>query len=276
MTSSDDAKPAQPSRPPGGPYKRSARNLLIERAFQIKYTSYVVILTLGISLPLGLLLYQQASAAVRAGDEAVQVGSDASEAARLSVDQARILNTRLEMEAMLHVGAEPDKAEAVKRANKVETDKIEARSAEIATWQATLQRQRDALATQRAAMLLTLGGALVALVIFVGLLGLLLTHRVAGPIYRMRLLFAEVGEGRFSPHRPLRKADELQGFFAEFSDMVEKLRARQRAELSNLDEAIKRVEAAGADPDSIADLRVARDAIRTAIARSIPPPKPTP
>jgi hypothetical protein len=252
--------------------QRSAKNLIIDRRFQVKHTLYLVGLTLAIGAPLCALLYQQATAAVRAGDEAVQVGSEANDAARDSVEQAKLLNTRLDMEAMMKAAGDQARIDAAKAANKVETDRIAARAAALASQQSTIQAQRDTLAKQRTAMLVTVGAGLAALLLLVGMLGITFTHRVAGPIYRMRLLFKEVAEGRFAPYRPLRKGDELQDFFAEFSQMVEKLRARQRQELERLDKAIKRAEASGADTDSIADLRVARDAMRTAIAKSIPPP----
>jgi nitrogen fixation/metabolism regulation signal transduction histidine kinase len=130
---------------------------------------------------------------------------------------------------------------------------------------AKLSSQRDSLVKVRKSLVFGVVGGISLMVLFVAIAGVYFTHKVAGPIHRMRLLFREVGEGKFSPYRPLRKGDELQDFFADFSAMVEKLKDRQKEEIKRLDEAIAKAEKAGVSDGSLYDLRAVRDAMETAL-----------
>jgi hypothetical protein len=256
---STDAKPDQQSPAPAGDrHQRSAKNLLIDRRFQLKYTYLIILLTVLISVPLGFLLYQEASTAV-------QLGSEANVAATEAVAQAKLLNTKLAFDAKIAAKGDDARVAQATREN-------EAATADIAERAKKLEAQQVALKGQQMAIIWTLVAALTLLVVLVGLLGVAFTHKVAGPIHRMRGLFKEVGDGVFTPYVALRKGDDLQDFFTEFTQMVQKLRERQKLELERLDLAIKRAEESGAGPDSVTDLRRAREAMRTAIAKSMPPP----
>ena len=64
--------PVAASSPPK--FKRHARNYLLDSHFQLKYTGYIVGLTLIVSLALGLLLYVQTTKTVEIGNEAAAKG----------------------------------------------------------------------------------------------------------------------------------------------------------------------------------------------------------
>jgi methyl-accepting chemotaxis protein len=245
---------------------------LVNRPFQLKATAMIVGLTLLVGVPLGFLLYRTSGEAVAIGREAVDIGQTANSASTEAIKQAELLNKRLEMETILRYGNDPALLEQTKKANAVETTKLKVQADAVKAEADKLGKQRDALERMRKSLLFGVAGAIGALVLLVGIAGIFFTHKVAGPIHRMRALFREVGEGQFTPFRPLRKGDELQDFFSEFSSMVEKLKARQKAELERLDKAIARAEKAGADTESVAELRVVRDAIKDAMAKSMRPP----
>lgn len=59
-----------------------------------------------------------------------------------------------------------------------------------------------------------------------GLVSLLMTHRIAGPLYRFRRVFADIGRGTLSMHVTLRDGDYLTDEAAELDAMVAALRAR--------------------------------------------------
>lgn len=86
---------------------------------------------------------------------------------------------------------------------------------------------------------------LIVLVVVMGLAlafwGLVVTHRVSGPLYVIARYFAELADGRYPDLRPLRKHDELQEFFGSFEDAVTGLRSRDEATLALVDEALERV-----------------------------------
>jgi hypothetical protein len=72
-----------------------------------------------------------------------------------------------------------------------------------------------------------------------GLFGLLVTHRVAGPVYVMSHYMSVLAKGRYPMMRPLRKRDELKSFFERFQTAVEALRSREADEARMLEDAVK-------------------------------------
>ncbi len=89
-----------------------------------------------------------------------------------------------------------------------------------------------------------------------GLLGLVLTHRVAGPIHVMSLYIATLAAGRYPRMRPLRKKDELRGFFDRFSEAVDRIREREAEEARLLSEVIEALEPLATTQDSQAALSI--------------------
>jgi hypothetical protein len=70
------------------------------------------------------------------------------------------------------------------------------------------------------------------------LFGVLVTHRVAGPVYVMSHYIGVVAKGRYPIMRPLRKHDELKVFFERFQSAVESLRGREVEEADELKHAL--------------------------------------
>src|SRR5687767_1956986 len=68
-------------------------------------------------------------------------------------------------------------------------------------------------------------GMALVMLIAAGFLGLLVTHRVAGPVYAMTRYMAALAQGTYPSVRNLRKSDELQDLFALFQKSVDYLRA---------------------------------------------------
>lgn len=246
---SPHAPTATPSTAPPK-FKRSAKNYLLDKGFQLKYTGYIVGVTAAISLALGAVLFWQTEKTVAIGSEAVEVGQKANKAGKDAVAQSQALNSKLENDAQMSYGDNPALLNAIKDANKGESDKINLRAKELSDAEAKLVSQKDALGKQRALLLGTLGSALLLMVVLLGLAGIVITHKVAGPIYKMKRLLREVGEGKLVVPGRLRKGDELVEFFDVFATMVEKLRVRQEKEIELLDAAI--IEAK-ADSNPVAD-----------------------
>lgn len=76
------------------------------------------------------------------------------------------------------------------------------------------------------------------------LLGVVVTHRVAGPVFVMGHYLAIMAQGRFPRMRALRRGDELKGLFRTFIDAVEALKAREAGQVAVLEDAIARMRAA--------------------------------
>ena len=87
------------------------------------------------------------------------------------------------------------------------------------------------------------------MVLGIGFAGIIFTHKVAGPIFKMKRLLREIGEGKLVLRERLRKGDELQHFFETFEKMVNDLRHNQEVEIAKVDEIIVRLDASPASPE---------------------------
>jgi methyl-accepting chemotaxis protein len=74
--------------------------------------------------------------------------------------------------------------------------------------------------------------------VVLGVFGLLITHRIAGPIYALTQFVAALARGRYPLVRPIRRSDELKDFFELFRKSVESLRAREVEEIFRIEELI--------------------------------------
>ena len=95
--------------------------------------------------------------------------------------------------------------------------------------------------------------------------GILVTHRVVGPAYRMRRLFEGVGEGKLRVTTGIRKGDELQDLYRSFADMVESLRDQRSEDIARLEDTLAKMEAAGVQSDYLTELRALLDRIRETV-----------
>jgi len=83
----------------------------------------------------------------------------------------------------------------------------------------------------------------VIMVISIGAVGILITHKVAGPLFKISGFFARIRDNRFGAlPRGLRRGDELQEFYGSFVDMHQALRQRTEEEARLLGEAITALE----------------------------------
>jgi signal transduction histidine kinase len=117
--------------------------------------------------------------------------------------------------------------------------------------------------------------ALFLLVVGVGLAGVVVTHKVAGPVYKMKRLLGELAKGHFRVVARLRKGDELQYFFDAFNEAAEQLSRRQEDEIAQIGAVITILgDAAPGDAESVAlakeQLQALRDSMRISLATRPP------
>lgn len=104
-----------------------------------------------------------------------------------------------------------------------------------------------------------------ALGLALGLTGIIVTHKLVGPAYKLRLLLTEVAEGKLKVSGRLRKGDELQELFEAFAHMIDSMRAGQARDIAQLDEAIRRARAEGVSEESLESIREVRDRMRASL-----------
>jgi methyl-accepting chemotaxis protein len=77
------------------------------------------------------------------------------------------------------------------------------------------------------------------LVLSISAVGILITHKVAGPLYKIATYFGRVRDNRLGPApSSLRKGDELQDFYLAFREMHQSIRERTEDDVRLLGNAI--------------------------------------
>ena len=84
--------------------------------------------------------------------------------------------------------------------------------------------------------------------------GIVLTHKIAGPLYKVTLYLDKMKDNKLGQVYALRKGDELVEFFEHFKAAHDAVRARTEADIALLDKAI-----AGASGPLADELKQARD-----------------
>lgn len=105
-------------------------------------------------------------------------------------------------------------------------------------------------------------GIAILLAAALGLLGVVITHRVAGPVFVMGHYLTVLSQGRFPRMRTLRRSDELKAFFRVFIEAVEAMKKREARHVALLEEAVVRVRAAAARTP---ELQAAAQALEAAV-----------
>lgn len=252
------ADPTAPFRP-----RRRLRNLLLDPRFQLKYTGLLVGTAMVLLAILGSVVRATADvAAVQARDAAdlASVAEDQAEHAfRESQASARILR----MNQLAQAGSDP----AVVHAIESELDQVDAHAradvlrVHLQREVVRTQRQGIEQSRRRLSVVLFASGAL--LVAALALLGIVITHRVVGPVFHLKRLLHHVGTGRLDVQERLRRHDELTDLFDVFLAMVATMRREQIREIAELDAALAAALRAGAPEDALAELRALRARMRS-------------
>src|SRR5580704_16129442 len=219
-----------------GAHKRSVRNYLLDSHFQLKYAGLLVIVAVVISGVMGAVLYETTRAVVTESSALVDESRKVSEVSRMNIKDLASDSPEL----MTEFNREADAHDRV-----------------LADQQASLIRQQRY-------MIVSLVGGLALMVILIGLLGIYFTHKVAGPVFKMKRLLKQVGDGHLHVDARLRRGDELIDFFQTFTQMVQGLRQMEMNQLEDVEAAVKALEG-GSKEEASAALNRVRDAMRRAL-----------
>ncbi|MBI5542557.1 MAG: hypothetical protein HY901_01615 [Deltaproteobacteria bacterium] len=122
---------------------------------------------------------------------------------------------------------------------------------------------REAVKSQDATLLWLVMAIAVVMAVALGLFGILVTHRVAGPMYVFSHYMSVLGDGRFPMLRPLRKKDELKSFYEVFHGAVATMKERDKARGAELKMIAASIEEAAAKaPDAAAALKPSAEMLR--------------
>jgi hypothetical protein len=115
-------------------------------------------------------------------------------------------------------------------------------------------------------LVLSIAGAGLGLMAVLFLYLVVMTHKVAGPLFKVSRYFDEMAAGRLGPVYSLRKGDMLQDFYDRFRDMHESLRGHHQEDTEAMSRFLAACDAAGV---SEADAAIGRelDALRAHVER---------
>jgi len=243
----------------GGRHQRRLRNYLLDTRFQLKYTAYLVVIAIVLSGSLGLILWRTSDAVLAQSYSTVNKGEQVVSFGKQVVEESRKVSAVVQMNIVKDETYKdnPELLAAFETDAKDQDDRLKKQQQELEAQSASLKQQSADIARQQKTTLYSLTAVLLLLVVGIGIAGILVTHKVAGPIYKMKRQIREVGEGKLKIPVKLRKGDELVDFFEAFNDMVVNWRKRQEDEIALLDAAMAQLEgkAAATDLEGLKKLR---------------------
>jgi methyl-accepting chemotaxis protein len=209
-------------------YKRHVRNFLINKDYQLKTTATMVVIALVLTTALGWLVNRQTQQASQALDEA---------SANLT-----------EGETIFKVQAETAEAKQAKGLQLKPADSMAIQLYQQFEKQDAVKEQADQIKkAQGRHILIILIVFGVVLTAVLSIIGIVLTHKVAGPLYKTTMYIDRIREGRLGHIYDLRKGDQLRDFFSHFKEMHAALRTSTQDDIDVLERA------AGAAPTEVAN-----------------------
>jgi hypothetical protein len=235
--------PQEPSK------KRRWRNFLLEPRFQLKFTVYLVAVSVVLAALLGVFLFRNTQALLDEASAAVEARSHAAEASR------ELSNATLSNELLNRMG-DPRFVAQLQASSKEIDARFEAERVAVIA-------QRAELVRRQRLMWLVLGGSLVGLLVLIALVSIVLTHRVAGPLMRIRRMVNDVAAGQLRPPPyGLREKDELKDIFDATRGMIHVLRKQQEDDVLVITHALERAEQQGLTGEWLEDLKALETRIR--------------
>lgn len=250
----------------GGRHQRSFKNYLLDPHFQLKYTGYLVLIALALSAALGGILWRTSDAVISQSQKSVKLGEEVVKRGRDVVAESKKVSQVVKMNIVKDPDYKDNPAlrEAFDEDAKAQDELLNKQQADLESQSNALKEQSEGLEAQRRTVSWALVGVLLLLVVLIGFAGIMVTHRVAGPIFKMKRHLRDVGSGHLKVPNPLRKGDELVHFFDTFADMVRDLRKRQESEIAMLDSALESL-AGKASPEDLEPLRALRKEMQEAL-----------
>lgn len=242
---------------PSGRGQRRLKNYLLDRRFQLKYANLAAGIALVISVSLGLLLWTTSETSVAQSRAAVALGGEVLNESR-KVSEVVAMNIVRDPEYSSNPALR-----AAFEADTNETARL------LASQQTRLEGHAAMLEKQRTRFAVVLVVALSLLVAILWFGGIMLTHRVAGPIHKMKKQLRGLQYGDWSVPSPLRRGDELTEFFDAFNEMVSNLREQRSGDLAALDAVLASLATYAHDAD-VQELRALRDRMATVLRNPHP------
>ncbi len=262
MEPSPAPKPPSPPVTPAAKPRRRLRNYLLEPRFQLRYAGLLAGVALVIFGALGAVIIRSGKVAAEVSNRAVDIAGVAADQAERALRESRASAQLLQLQRLTDSGGDP----AVTRAMEAQLalDEASGQRSLRAVQEQREQSRRQRIEIERIRRR-TVGivlGAGVALGLALFAVGIVLSHRVVGPSYRLKQLFWKVSRGDLTITEKLRDGDELVDLFEAFTSMVAALRAQQATDLTALEGALRVLAKDHPDDAGVKALREAMEGMR--------------
>lgn len=229
------------------PRQRRLRNYLLDAPMQLRFTAVLVLATLLGAGLLGIFLARALNRLAEQAERAVEARAAAAQASH-ELGNAALSKTLLERYN------DPEFTAQLERQSRAIDAAYQAEQAQVAE-----QRREVARESTRIGWLVLFSVVVFALAVL--LLGIVVTHRIAGPVFRVRRLLESLGEGRREvPRHGLRDGDELRELFDSAASLVKTLRTED-------EQTFEAVSAALGSPDQTDGLRRVHDRLAVRLSR---------
>ena len=201
------------------------RNYLLDGRFQLKFAAYFVALTLVVAAVLGVFLVLTTASLFHEMNGAVDARSKAAETSK------ELGTCTLNNELAQNLDNPAFTAQLAERSRAID-EAFEAEKRGVMKLRAELVDRQQVTVAILVAML-------TAFVVLVALGAIVITHRIVGPLFRIKRMARDVASGALRPPTyGLRPGDELQDVFEVFSEMITGLRERSENDLRAVEAAL--------------------------------------
>jgi nitrogen fixation/metabolism regulation signal transduction histidine kinase len=229
------------SVPSTGRHQRQLKNLLLDKHFQLKYTGYLLAIAGVLAVSLGAVLWRTSAQVIAQSARSAIQGEQIVDLGHELVAESRKVSAVVRMNIIKDpiYQQDPDLLAAFNTEAKQQDQKFDAQRDRLAAQHDALKAQARDLRKSQNTLLWTLASMLVLLILGIGIAGIVVTHKVAGPIFKMQRHLRDVAKGRLEVPWGLRKGDELVEFFDTFRNMVASLRQQREDQLVVLKRAVE-------------------------------------
>lgn len=255
-------KPATPPPAHGAKPRRRWRNYLLDPRFQLRYAALLAGVALVVFGALGAVIVRSGRVTAEVSNAAVDLAGLAADQAERALREGRAASQMSQLQRLADSGGDP----AVSRAMEAEIARDEAanqralRAVQEQREQARHKRLEIERIRRRTVWFVLAAGAALGVALF--LVGIVLSHRVVGPSYRLKQLFWKVSRGDLTITEKLRDGDELVDLFEAFTSMVAAIRAQQAKDLAALDDVLLTLSKDRAHDPGVKALREAMERMR--------------
>ena len=266
-----ERKDHTPTPAPAKGYKRSWKNLLINKKYQLRFTLFMVGVSTLLMVGLGFWVMQVANETTKVSAISVQ-GTPCPKIPAIEIPEPAPPQVPMKLPDEQPAPEPPTPDEPGERPRvKVTLDESSMQivpatpvvpadlGPKIVAYHTCKLKQAaaiDALERGRLRILYVLIGTGLLLVLGLAAYGIKMTHKVAGPLFKVGLYLGKMRNGRFDKVYNLRKGDQLVDFYEHFKHGHAGIVQMQKDDIARIKQVIAAAEACGlGDHATVVELR---------------------